>query len=156
MLTLLVKPQHIKPKGLCGWGQRPQVRPSRAGATAPGPARARPRTHFQLTDPSSTWSVRFQSHATSVRSGQRVSHLTGRLPGLAREVLIILPLFLRAVFPPLRGFEAATSSLAPSGFFGQPLDVHNRYTKQSLPSSYAGLQIPLVPHGLRSALIRHV
>ena len=31
--------------------------------------------------------LRFQSHATSTRPRQRVSNLTGRLPGLAREIL---------------------------------------------------------------------
>ena len=35
-----------------------------------------------------------------------------RLPGLVREILRIFSLFLRAVSPPPRGFEAATCSLA--------------------------------------------
>ena len=62
--------------------------------------------------PSPTRSVRLQSQATSARPRQRVSNLTGRLPGLAREILTIFSLFLRAVSPPPRGFEAATYSLA--------------------------------------------
>ena len=87
--------------------------PSRTRPTALGPARARacPR-YFQITGPRPTWSVRFQSHATSTRPGQRVSNLIGRLPGLALEILRTFSLFLRAVSPPPRGFEAATCSLA--------------------------------------------
>ena len=88
----------------------------RAGPTAPGPARARPSPRpakpviFSITGPRPTWSVRFQSYATSARPGQRVSNLTGHLPGLAREILRIFSPFLRAVSP--RGFEEATCSLA--------------------------------------------
>ena len=90
----------------------------RAGPTAPGPARARPSPRpakpviFSITGPRPTWSVRFQSHATSARPGQRVSNLTGRLLGLARAILRIFSLFLRVVSPPPRGFEVAACSLA--------------------------------------------
>ena len=48
----------------------------------------------------------------SARPGQSVSNIIGRLPGLAREILRIFSLFLRAVSPPPRGFEAITCSLA--------------------------------------------
>ena len=46
-------------------------------------------------------------------------------------------------------------SPVPSGFFGKSLAVRNQHTKQSLPCPYTGIRIPLVPRGLRSALIRH-
>ena len=99
--------------GFCGWGHVSEVGPSRAGPTAPGPARVRPhRVIFSNHGPSPTWAVRFQSHATSARPRQRVSNRTGRLPGLAREILRIFSLCLRAVSLPPRGFEAATCSLA--------------------------------------------
>ena len=78
----------------------------RLAQPTPGPAG----DNFNITCPSPTRSVRVQSHATSTRPRQRVSNLTGRLPGLAREVIGIFSLFLRAVSP--RGFEAATCSLA--------------------------------------------
>ena len=105
--------------------------------------------------PIPTRSVRFQSHATSVRPRQRVSNLTGRLPGLAREIFRI---FRRAVSPPPRGFEAATTcSLARAPrLLWESLALYNRRTKQSLPCPYTGLRIPLVRCGLRGALIRHI
>ena len=113
----IVKNPIFKSNGFCGWGQLSQVGPSRAGPTAPGPTapgptRARP-SPCQITGPRPTWSVRFQSRRTLARPGQRVSELTGGgLPGLAREILRIFSLLLRAVSPPPRGFEAATYSLA--------------------------------------------
>ena len=70
------------------------VEPGRADGAWPSPRPA----HwdiFKITGPSPTRSVRFQSHATSARPCQRASNLTGRLPGLAREVLRIFSLFLR-------------------------------------------------------------
>ena len=73
------------------WGRAGPSR-RRLAQPAPGPAG----DIFKITGPSPTRSVRFQSHATSARSGQRVSNLTGRLPGLAREILRIFSLFLRA------------------------------------------------------------
>ena len=80
----------------CGWAN--SRRWGRAGPSqrrlaqpAPGPAC----DIFKITGPSPTRSVRSQSHATSALSGQRVSN-TGRLPGLAREILRIFSLFLRA------------------------------------------------------------
>ena len=92
------------------------VEPGRADGAWPCPCLAQPAPGpagdiFKITSPSPTRSVRFQSHATSARPRQRVSNLTGRLPGLAREILRMFSLFLRAVSPP-RGFEAATCSLA--------------------------------------------
>ena len=89
------------------WGRAGPSR-RRLAQPAPGPAG----DIFKITGPSPTRSVRFQSHATSARPRQRVSNLTGRLPGVAREILGIFSLCLRAVFPPPRGFEAATCSLA--------------------------------------------
>ena len=89
------------------WGR---AGPSRRGLAQPAPGPAG--DVFKITGPSPTRSVRFQSHATSARPRQRVSNLTGRLPGLAREILRIFSLFLRAVSPPPRGFEAPTCSLA--------------------------------------------
>ena len=89
------------------WGRAGPSR-RRLAQPAPGPAG----DIFKITGPSPTRSVRFQSHATSARPRQRVSNLTGRLPGLAREILRIFSLFLRAVSPPPRGFEAATCLLA--------------------------------------------
>ena len=90
------------------WGRAGQSR-RRLAQPAPGPAGD---ILQKITGPSPTRSVRFQSHATSARSGQRVSNLTGRRLGLAHEILKIFSLFLRAVFRPPRGFEAATCSLA--------------------------------------------
>ena len=88
------------------WGRAGRSR-SRLPQPAPGPE-----CDFQITSSSPAWCVRFQSHATSARPGQQVSNLIGRLPGLARDIPRILSLFLRAVSPPPRGFEAATCSLA--------------------------------------------
>ena len=99
----------------------------------------------------------FQSYATSARPGQRVSNLTGRLPGLAREILMICSMFFRAVSPPPRGFEAGTCSLAraPPLLWGVARSLQWAYeTESAMP--YTGLWIPLVRRGLRSALIRHI
>ena len=95
------------------WGRAGPNR-RRLAQPAPGPAG----DIFKITGPSPTRSVRFQSHATSAWPRQRVSNLTGRLPGLARKILRIFSLFLRAVSPPPRGFEAATCSLAPRLLWG--------------------------------------
>ena len=84
--------------------------PSRRRLVQPTPGPAG--DTFKITGPSPTRSVRFQSHATSARPGQRVSNLTGRLLGLARAILRIFSLFLRVVSPPPRGFEVAACSLA--------------------------------------------
>ena len=65
--------------GRAGPGRRRLAQP------APGPAG----DIFKITSPSPTRSGRFQSHATSARPHQRVYNLTGRLPGLAREILRI-------------------------------------------------------------------
>ena len=115
------------------WGRAGPSR-RRLAQPAPGPAD----DTFKTTGPSPTKSVRFQSHATSARPRQRVSNLTGRLPGLAREIFKIFLLFLSAVSPP-RGFEAATCSLArPSRFlWGRA---------RSLQSAYEGnFAMPLYP-----------
>ena len=88
------------------WGRAGPSR-RRLAQPAPGPAGE----IFKITGPSPTRSVRFQSHATSARSDQRVFNLTGRLPGLTREILRIFSLFLRAAVSPLRGFEAAITCL---------------------------------------------
>ena len=74
------------------WGRAGPSR-RRLAQPAPGPAG----DVFKITGPSPTKSVRFQSHATLARPRQRVSNLTGRLPGLAREILCVFSLFLRAV-----------------------------------------------------------
>ena len=87
------------------WGR---AGPGRWRLAQPAPGQAG--DNFKITGPSPTTSVRFQSHATSARPGQRVANLTGRLPGLAREILRIFSPFLRAVSP--RGFAEATCSLA--------------------------------------------
>ena len=89
------------------WGR---ARPSRRRLAQPAPGPAG--DLFKITGPSPTISVKFQSHATSARPGQRVSNVTGRLPGLAREILRIFSLLLRAVSPPPLSFGAATCSLA--------------------------------------------
>ena len=86
-----------------------RVGPSRRRLVQPAPGPAG--DIFKITGPSPTRPVRFQFHATSARPRQRVSNLTGRLPGLVREILRIFSLILRTVSPP-RGFEAATCSLA--------------------------------------------
>ena len=62
------------------WG-RAGPRRRRLAQPAPGPAS----DILKITSPSPTRSGRFQSHATSARPGQRVSHLTGRL--LSDEVV---------------------------------------------------------------------
>ena len=66
------------------WGRAGPSR-RRLALPTPGPAG----DTFKITGPSPTRSVRFQSHATSARLGRRVANLTGRLPGLAREILNI-------------------------------------------------------------------
>ena len=74
------------------WGRAGPSR-RRLAQPAPGPAG----DISKITSPSPTRSGRFQSHATSARPSHRVSNLTGRLHGLAREILRIFSLFLRAV-----------------------------------------------------------
>ena len=115
------------------WGRAGPSR-RRLAQPAPGPAG----DIFKITGPSPTRSVRFQSHATSARPGQRVSNLTGRLPGLAREILIIFPLFLHAVSPLPRGFEAATCSLAraPRLLWGVARSLQSAYEAESAMPLY--------------------
>ena len=74
----------------------------------------------------------------SARPGQRVPNLTGRLPGLAREILGIFSVFLRAVSPPPRGFEAATSSLAraPRLLWGVARSLQSAYEAESAMPLY--------------------
>ena len=62
------------------------VEPGRADRAWPSPRPAQ-RTIFSNHGPKPDKSVTFQSHATSVRPGRRVSNLTGCLPGLAGEIL---------------------------------------------------------------------
>ena len=106
----------------------------RLAQPTPGPAG----DNFNITCPSPTRSVRVQSHATSTRPRQRVSNLTGRLPGLAREVIGIFSLFLRAVSP--RGFEAATCSLslarAPRLLWGVACSLQSAYKAESAMPLY--------------------
>ena len=74
----------------------------------------------------------------SARPRQRVSNLVGRLPGLAREILRIFSLFLRAVSPPPRGFEAVTCSLARALrlLWGIARSLRSAYEAQSAMSLY--------------------
>ena len=115
------------------WGRAGPSR-RRLAQPAPGPAG----DIFKITGPSPTRSVRFQSHATSARSGQRVSNLTGRLPGLAREILRIFSLFLRAAVSPPRGFEAATCLLAraPRLLWGVARSLQPAYEAESAMPLY--------------------
>ena len=80
--------------------------------------------------------MRFHSHATSARLGQQVSNLTGRLPGLAREILRIFWLFF--VLSPARGFEAATCSLAraPWLLWGVAHSLQSAYEAESAMPLY--------------------
>ena len=116
------------------WGRAGQSR-RRLAQPAPGPAGD---ILQKITGPSPTRSVRFQSHATSARSGQRVSNLTGRLPGLAREILRIFSLFLRAAVCPRRGFEAATCLLAraPRLLWGVARSLQPAYETESAMPLY--------------------
>ena len=113
------------------WGRAGRSRRCLA-QPAPGPAG----DIFKITGPSPTRPVRFQSHATSARPRQRVSNLTGRLPGLAREILTIFSLFFRAVSPP-RGFEAATTcslAQAPRLLWGVARSLQSVYEAESAMS----------------------
>ena len=114
------------------------VEPGGADRTWPSPCPAQQVIIFIITGPSPTWSVRFQSHATSARPGQQVSNLTGHLPGLAREILGIFSLFLRAVSPPPRGFEAATCSLARAPWLlcGVACSLQSAYEAESAMPLY--------------------
>ena len=114
------------------WGRAGPSR-RRLAQPAPGPAG----DTFKITGPSSTRSVRFQSHATSTRPHQRVSNLSGHLPGLAREIFRIFSLLLRAVSPP-RGFEAATCSLAraPRLLWGVARSLQSAYEAESATPLY--------------------
>ena len=102
--------------------------------------------------------MRFQSHATSARPAERVSNLTGRLPGLARETLIIFSLFLRAVAPPPpRGFEAATCSFARAqGLLWEVARcLQSAYEAESaMPLYRPSDTVGTVQRRLRGALIR--
>ena len=117
------------------WGRAGPSR-RRLAQPAPGPAG----DIFKITGPSPTRFVRFQSHATSARPRQRVSNLTGCLPGLDREILRIFLLFLRAVSPP-RGFEAATCSLAriPRLLWGVACSLQSAYEAESAMPLYRPL-----------------
>ena len=108
----------------------------RLAQPAPGPAG----DIFKITGPSPVRSVRFQSHATSARPRLRVCNLTGRLPGLAREILRIFSLFLRAVSPP-RGFEVVTWSLAraPRLLWGVARPLQSAYEAESAMPLYLSL-----------------
>ena len=59
--------------------------------------------------------------------------LTGHLPGLASEILRMFSLFLCAVSPPPRGFEAATCSLAraPRLLWGVARSLQSAYEAES-------------------------
>ena len=119
---------------LLRWGRAGPSR-QRLAQSAPGTAG----DIFKITGPSLTGSVGFQSQATSARPGQRVSILTGRLPGLAREILRIFSLFLRAaVSPPPRGFEAATCLLAraPRFLWGVARSLQPAYEAESAMPLY--------------------
>ena len=115
------------------WG-RAGPRRRRLAQPAPGPAG----DTFKIISPSPTRSGRFQSHVTSTRPGQRVSNITGRLSGLAREILRICSLFLRAVSPPPRGFEATTCSLAraPRLLWGVARSLQSAYEAESAMPLY--------------------
>ena len=114
------------------------VKPGRADGTWPSPRPAQ-RVIFSKSRAQARpgLSVIFQSHATSARPGQRVSNLTGHLPGLAREILRIFSLFLRAVSPP-RGFEASTCSLAraPRLLWGVARSLQSAYEAASAMPLY--------------------
>ena len=115
------------------WGRAGPSR-RRPAQPAPGPAG----DIFKITGPSPTRSVRFQPHATSARPRQRVSNLAGHLPGLVREIPRIFSLFLRAVSPPPRGFEAATCSLAraPRLLWGVACSLQSAYEAESAMPLY--------------------
>ena len=115
------------------WGRAGPSR-RRLAQPAPGPAG----DTFKITGPSPTRAVGYQSHAMSARSGQRVSNLTGRLPGLVREILRIFSLFLRAVPPPPRGFEGATcsSARAPRLLWGVARSLQSAYEAESATPLY--------------------
>ena len=128
-------------------------RPSRRrlAQPVPGPAGG----IFKITGPRPTRSVRFQSRATSARPGQRVSNLTGHLPGLPREILRIFSLFSCCVsFSRFRGSNVLVSP-GPAASLGS-CSFSTIGIRSSLPCPYTGVRIPLVRLGLRSALIRHI
>ena len=114
------------------WG-RAGPSPRRLAQPAPGPAG----DIFKITGPSPTRYVRSQFHATWARPRQRVCNLTGRLPGLVREILRIVLLFLRAVSP-RRGFEAATCSLVrtPRLLWGVARSLQLAYEAESAMPLY--------------------
>ena len=124
----------------------------RQAKPAPGPEG----DTFIPTGPSPTRPVRFQSHATSARPRQRVSNLTGGLPGLARDILRIFSLLLRAGSP--RCFEAATTcslARAPRLHWGVARSLQSAYEAESVmplyrPSDSVG------EGGLRSAFTMHI
>ena len=133
--------------------------PTLAGGAEPGRAdRARPSPLNHGPKPDLVCEIPIPGGVGPARPGQRVSNLTGRLPGLAREnfknsfaLLFVLCLLL---------FEVSRSQRArqpsPSGFFGKSLALYNRQAQQSLSCPFTGLRIPLVPRGLRSAMMRHI
>ena len=134
------------------------VEPGGADRTWPSPCPAQQVIIFIITGPSPTWSVRFQSHATSARPGQQVSNLNGRLLRLARETLRIFSMFLRAVSPPPRRFEAATCSLAraPRRLRGASHFLQSAYEAEAVIPLYRPLDNVRAASVIRSALIRHI
>ena len=132
------------PTVFCGWGKLSEVGSSRAEPKEPGPAHARPSGwYFQYhgPKPDQVCEAPIPRDVGPARHGPRVSNLTGRLPGLAREILRIFSLFLRAgVSPWPKGFEAATCLLsrAPRLLWGVARSLQPAYEEES----YTGDRIP--------------
>ena len=111
----------------------------------------------------------FKSRAQA-RPGLWDSNPTRRRPGPASEFpvsLVVCPAwpvrfseYFRCFFVLCLLLEVSRRRRArqpfPRGFFGDSLALYNRHMKQSLPCPYNRLHIPLVRHGLRSALIWHI
>ena len=91
------------------WGRAGPSR-RRLAQPVPGPAG----DIFKITGPSPTRCVRFQSHATSARPRQRVSNLSGRLPGLAREIFRIFSLVLCTAVSSSSRFRGSNALVSPS------------------------------------------
>ena len=110
------------------WGRAGPSR-RRLAQPAPGPAG----DIFKITGPSPTRSVRFQSPRRRLGPASEVPISLVVCPAWPVRFSRIFSLFLRAVSPPPRGFEAATCSLAraPRLFGGVARSLQSAYEAES-------------------------
>ena len=125
------KIRYSKNNGFCGWGKLSRVGHGQTGSGPPHLARPRHILKSPGPKPDPVCEIFNPTRRRPSRGIARFQYRRSFLPGLARKILRLFPLFVRAVAPPFpRDFEACNG--APSGVFGEPLVSQNRRTEQSL------------------------